>query len=1051
VVEKRIIKSLWLLLLLLTAAPLKSEEQWFPVGTFSSGDSGLVVRIKQLSSDLKIKLEYGDKVEVLDSPDSHLGTETVWLPPTLDYNVSISVAHIDNTQLSVEYYLQTQSANEYPQAQIAEKIHTAALEWHKNTPLGMTAAKAVLLEALEIVQPDTTLHHTVVNHLAQIYTQSREPLNAIELINTLEGPLSPALTLTLAQSQFEFSQFENAALNFENALQTYPTRTTAAILDRLNIRAQYINTVVLSSRKMHDPQLLNDDYDPFDELLSQAIELNAITEVASLHAQKVTWYFYKGDLNSAIAAMRIALTHFQKIGDNNGIANMLNNLGYYHHSIGDLDLARSLLIEALARVSTTRLSAYSETILINLASVYEDIGDKDRAKTYFHRVLDLVEVRNNIALVDEVKLRLAKLNREEQPLESIAAHKLWLEQLQTNEGQPDIRNQMSALLELARDYQQLNDLHNAKEYAEQAWNFRDFTISHELSLEAGIMLSDVLYSLGDVSSSLEILIECLDKRNQWGETSPQAIGVEHGIMLGYASIGDIDRAIFHGDRMVTLTNHIGNTLDAKILGPKWSDTTQQYSANYAMQLIDFDKKNNSHSYTQKIISVLESTRALQLIRQRNTVNSLSIDDFSHENEAITSAWNLMIEAQNNLVGVTEPNQLQKLQVAYYEKSEAFELLVEQDRALGSEEIQSVEGTPPTISIDTLYSQLSADKAVIQFILGSPVSYAVVSYGDSTNFIELPDRKTLSEWTAKFRDELTSNERLTELSAISEIFQRLVRQNIDQIYIIPQAELYELPFAAIPIEQGKTLVDEASVVLIPVISEALDTEARNSNTNSEIVVFSDPSFETLQADTNNWSNSLQPLSWSQREASSIEQLFAGHNLEVYSQNQFTKSAILSSQARNASILHLATHAYYNKLTPEVVGLATSEDLEGHNFLSAFELSSKPFNSDLVVISGCDTAQGEVLLGEGPMSLSRMFLAQGANSAVGSIWPIDDKASAYFMSHFYEQLKSTRGNISIAFQNAQQKTRQNRRYKHPKYWAGYVLNSTQLNPKIEWLSN
>jgi CHAT domain-containing protein len=60
------------------------------------------------------------------------------------------------------------------------------------------------------------------------------------------------------------------------------------------------------------------------------------------------------------------------------------------------------------------------------------------------------------------------------------------------------------------------------------------------------------------------------------------------------------------------------------------------------------------------------------------------------------------------------------------------------------------------------------------------------------------------------------------------------------------------------------------------------------------------------------------------------------------------------------------------------------------------------TDLVVLSVCETNRGPALIGEGTLSLQRAFLLAEVRSVVGSLWKVDDKATAELMTLFYANL-------------------------------------------------
>jgi CHAT domain-containing protein len=109
-----------------------------------------------------------------------------------------------------------------------------------------------------------------------------------------------------------------------------------------------------------------------------------------------------------------------------------------------------------------------------------------------------------------------------------------------------------------------------------------------------------------------------------------------------------------------------------------------------------------------------------------------------------------------------------------------------------------------------------------------------------------------------------------------------------------------------------------------------------------------------------------------------------------------------------------------------------------FVTLTELFGHRFNNELVVISGCDTAMGMQLAGEGMMGLTRGFLAQGAHHVISTLWPVSDRASAQFMALFYEALHGS-GNVAEALRAAQQELKALPEFRHPYYWAPYVLTT------------
>ena len=68
----------------------------------------------------------------------------------------------------------------------------------------------------------------------------------------------------------------------------------------------------------------------------------------------------------------------------------------------------------------------------------------------------------------------------------------------------------------------------------------------------------------------------------------------------------------------------------------------------------------------------------------------------------------------------------------------------------------------------------------------------------------------------------------------------------------------------------------------------------------------------------------------------------------------------------------------------------------------EVYNLSLNARLVVLSACSTALGRHVDGEGLIGLSRGFLHAGADAVVATLWAVDNRATAAFMTRFYDAL-------------------------------------------------
>ena len=178
-----------------------------------------------------------------------------------------------------------------------------------------------------------------------------------------------------------------------------------------------------------------------------------------------------------------------------------------------------------------------------------------------------------------------------------------------------------------------------------------------------------------------------------------------------------------------------------------------------------------------------------------------------------------------------------------------------------------------------------------------------------------------------------------------------------------------------------------------------------------------------------------LFWSEKEVSFSKHLLSG---DSYLYRKATEENFRKF-APQSKVIHLATHAIINDEFPLYSKFLFSNPPTSldDGLLHTHEIYNLNLNSDLAVLSACNTGRGKLIRGEGIMSLARGFHYAGCANVVLSLWQVDDKSTTEIMKYFYLHLNQG-ASISEALRNAKIKYLQNvdEVKSHPYYWAGFV---------------
>ncbi len=287
---------------------------------------------------------------------------------------------------------------------------------------------------------------------------------------------------------------------------------------------------------------------------------------------------------------------------------------------------------------------------------------------------------------------------------------------------------------------------------------------------------------------------------------------------------------------------------------------------------------------------------------------------------------------------------------------------------------------------------------------------------------------------------------------------------DKVYFTPSGILHKIAFSALSVD-GRHYVSDSIK-----FQEIVDPLAHFSGTapTEKLQVFELIGGVNYGDENGDWAY----LEGTRQEVEKIHEIIKAHQLkdelllDVSATEESLKNALMR---KKPDVLHLASHGFFypdpeemvqntEEITEDVVfrgsssqmysqsadpmkrsGLvlagANSNENDGEDgILSAYEISLLDLSeTNLTVLSACETGLGDVSGSEGVFGLQRAFMMAGVDNMILSLWQVPDKETSEFMVAFYENLCNG-DSIEDAFTKVQKEMRQ--KY-DPYFWAAFVL--------------
>ena len=704
-----------------------------------------------------------------------------------------------------------------------------------------------------------------------------------------------------------------------------------------------------------------------------------------------------GQFSQAISTWQAALDQFEAAGNDSRVSDLYNNLGEAYRSIGEYRLALDALERSLALSQSLGAENETGSTLNNLGLAYLDLGRFEPAAGYFEKALAIARQNQNRYGESVALKNLGTTYYRRDDLETA---------LELNQQSLTLRRELNDRYGEAATLNSIALIYTAQDELEKALNLylEALDIDREVGNRAGesVVLSNIgnLYRrLGKFSEALDIFQQSLAVKQDVGDRSGEG-SVQNLMGFTHLAAGNHSAAIGKFEAAIAI----------------WESLRAQ-------DLRDVDKVALFETQTASYNGLQQT-----LVAQGNTEAALAV--------AERGRTRALVEQLANQLGTgsrpTAPDLATIRQIAQAQAATLVEYAL----------------------VDTGLDDPSLYIWVVQ--PGGNIQFETVDLGQlETPLLELvqSSRSAIGARSRAFNTEFMARNNNRDAESLSQLYEILIEPIADHlptdpeanVIVIPQGELFLVPFPALQTAQGQYLVTQHTLLTAPSIQTlALTQQLQQSRpaqalatlTGDDLLIVGNPTMPSLPTLVGEDPVPLSPLPGAEQEAVAIAKLF---NTTALTGADATETSI-KRRLSSARLIHLATHGLleYGQLettgsleVPGAVALASDGREDG--LLTAEELFQLSLTADLVVLSACDTGLGNIT-GDGVIGLGRSLMTAGVPSVVVSLWSVPDAPTATLMTAFYEHLRQGQPKAQ-ALRQAMLATQQE--YPEPSAWAAFTL--------------
>jgi len=746
-----------------------------------------------------------------------------------------------------------------------------------------------------------------------------------------------------------------------------------------------------------------------------------------------------GHIYEGLFEHQLALEHLQQaaslweiLGNKSSQAGALSSMGAVYHYMGSYQNALSSCQKALGLAKETEDKLKEAMALLWIGAIHRAVSDYEQALSYYQQALALFRYLEDRQGEASALATIGEVHRDRAEYEQALAYHLQVLEIRQDIG--PATEMASALNDIGGDYRAMLKYDEALVYHQKALDL--FRESRDRLMEGHALhnIGWAYHGAKDYGNALAYYEQALAIRREIGQRSAEAVTLGNMATV-YDVLGQPDQAIEYAIQGIAVIESVQGELKAESLQSTFAaDKARKY--HYLVHLLlEQGRQTEAFNYAEQ-----GRARTFLNILGNQPLKPKDSEDLglvTREEELRTELLTLerRIQGEWSKPQAERSQELiDQMRSSLKAKQGEYQPLLTQLQSSSPEYAASVSVKPYSLAeAQSMLSTQAPDVTLIMYFVGEEETHVFV-VGAETFYVQVVPvgREALQHQISSLLVQMKEGTSLPDawqvpaktlydwlIAPVRGALPSMDAAHPPRIGIVPHGVLHHVPFGLLH-DGHSSLIDGYTLFYEPSVSSMEAIFGKRHSRANTLFALANPDFPGFPSLPN-----------ARAEVQALAGLYEGG---AYLSTEATET-LFKEEAGHYGLVHIAAHSDYVPTNPLFSAILLQPDDANDGRLETHEVFDLDLpQTDLVVLSACETHSGELSAGDEIVGLERAFIRAGSPSLLTTLWVVDDVTAKAPMTRFYTHLRNGIPKAE-ALRLVQLEIREQHQY--PYHWAGFIL--------------